>query len=404
MALMGHIAAAVGWMFAGLAAAGSFYTAMTAVLVLRFFDARRGPTAEVKEAPATRETVTLLKPLHGAEAGLRQNLAAHFFQERYEPLQVVFGVQRLDDPAADIARALMADHPDVASDLAIGDFPAIPNRKVANLMQMLPFATGAILVISDSDIKPPPDHLHRVLRALSETRPEIRPETPPDGGSSVGIVTCPYFGVGETGLWSDVAGMGLSYHFLPNVITGVSLGLAKPCMGSTIALRRETLEQIGGFGAFGAVLADDYAMGAAVRRLGLRSVVAPCLVAHSCSEKTLGEVFRHELRWARTIRGVDLAGHAGSLVTHPAPLALIGVLLTGCAAPALVVLAVSIVARFLLAVVIDSVARRRTRLLWLLPLRDVLSFAVFVGSFLGRAVEWRGEKFHVTTGGDLRPA
>ena len=119
MALMGHIAAAVGWMFAGLAAAGSFYTAMTAVLVLRFFDARRGPTAEVKEAPATRETVTLLKPLHGAEAGLRQNLAAHFFQERYEPLQVVFGVQRLDDPAADIARALMADHPDVASDLAI---------------------------------------------------------------------------------------------------------------------------------------------------------------------------------------------------------------------------------------------------------------------------------------------
>jgi len=144
-------------------------------------------------------------------------------------------------------------------------------------------------------------------------------------------------------------------------------------------------------------------MGAAVRDLGLRSVVAPSLVAHSCSEGTLGEVFRHELRWARTIRGVDLAGHAGSLVTYPAPLALLAVLLTKFAAPALVVLALAIVARFLLAAAIDRSARHHSRLLWLLPVRDMLSLAVFIGSFLGRAVEWRGEKFHVTTDGDLSP-
>jgi ceramide glucosyltransferase len=396
MAFMSHIASGLGWMFAVLAAAGSIYTAITAILVHRFFDTRRSPPAEDQKAPESHDydTVTFLKPLHGAEAGLRQNLSAHFFQDLHNPLQIVFGLQRQDDPAADIARAVMAEHPDVPASVAIGDRQAVPNRKVANLIQMFPLAAGTILVVTDSDIRPPPDHLRRVLDALDR----------PDSGPEVGIVTCPYFGVGESGVWSEIAGMGVSYQFLPNVIAGVSLGMARPCMGSTIALSRETLERIGGFDAFGAVLADDYAMGAAVRALGLRSVLAPSLVAHGCSENTLGEVFRHELRWARTIRGVDFAGHAGSLVTHPAPLAMIGALLTGFAIPALIVLAVAVVARFLLAAVIDRAARRRSRLLWLLPVRDMLSFAVFVGSFLGRTVEWRGEKFHVTTDGDLSPA
>lgn len=197
--------------------------------------------------------------------------------------------------------------------------------------------------------------------------------------------------------------MGLSYQFLPNVITGVSLGLATPCMGSTIALRRETLERIGGFEAFGAVLADDYALGAAVRGLGLRSVLAPVPVVHTCTESSLAEVFRHELRWARTIRRVDLAGHAGSLVTHPVPLALIGTVLTLGAPAAAGVLILAIVARFLLCAAIERAARRRGRLPWLLPLRDMLSFAVFGASFVGQSVEWRGESFHVTAKGDLRP-
>lgn len=389
MALASHVAAGLGWVIAVLAAAGSIYTAMTAVLVLRFFEARGGRSAGDTEASVPLETVSLLKPLHGAEAGLRQNLEAHFLQRVHNRLQIVFGAQRADDPAAALAAALAADHPSIPAAVSIGDRAGMPNRKIANLVQMYPAATGDILVLIDSDIRPPPGHLDRVIAALD--------------APGVGVVTCPYFGVGETGFWSEIAGMGLSYQFLPNVITGVSLGMAKPCMGSTIALRRRTLERIGGFDAFGEVLADDYAMGAAVRALGLASVTAPSLVAHSCSEASLAEVFGHELRWARTVKGVDPAGHAGSVVTHPVVLALIAAPLTGFAAPTLAILTVAVVARFLLAGVIDRVAGRRSRLLWLLPLRDMLSFGVFVGSFLGRAVEWRGQKFHVTTNGDLSP-
>ncbi len=320
---------------------------------------------------------------------LRQNVDAHFSQDAVFPHEIVFGVQRPDDPAIDIANAAIAAHPAIRAMIAIGDRPGPPNRKIANLIQMTAHATGEILVITDSDIRPPPDHLTRVLQALSAT--------------GVGVVTCPYAGEGVAGLWSEVAALGLSYQFLPNLITGVTLGMAKPCMGSTIALRRDTLERIGGFEAFAHVLADDYAIGAAVRGLGLRSVTVPLVVTHVCTETTLREVFSHELRWARTIRGVDPAGHAGSVVTHPVPIALAGAFLTGLKPAALAVLAAAIVARFLLSLAIDRGAGRRTRLRWVLPLRDMLSFTVFVTSFLGHAVEWRGEKFHVTSDGDLSP-
>ena len=123
--------------------------------------------------------------------------------------------------------------------------------------------------------------------------------------------------------------MGISYGFLPNVAAGVGLGLAHPCMGSTIALRRAVLDEIGGFEAFAEVLADDYEIGRAVRARGYRIALPACLLAHGCGETRLGEVFAHELRWAVTIRCMDPAGHAGSVVTHPLALALLALLLLG---------------------------------------------------------------------------
>jgi ceramide glucosyltransferase len=145
-------------------------------------------------------------------------------------------------------------------------------------------------------------------------------------------------------------------------------------------------------------------MGAAVRGLGLRSVVAPMLVAHSCAERGLREVAAHELRWARTVKSLDFPGHVGSLMTHPLPLAVIAALLLGMTPPALAILALALASRVVLAATADRAAGRRTASLWLIPPRDVLSFCVFVGSFCGQAVAWRGETFHVTADGDLVPA
>ncbi len=386
--MIGVVASVLGWLLAVLAACGVVYTAMTGVLVLRFFHSRQ-VSARRTDPDAAPTTVTILKPLHGAEAGLRQNLAAHFFQNAHNSIQIIFGAQNPADPAIAIAQDVIAGHPATTALVAVGQGGEGTNRKVANLIQMTVHATGEVLILCDSDIGPPPDHVGRVLAALD--------------GPGVGIVTCPYYGRGETGPWSVLAAMGLSYQFMPSVITGVSLGMATPCMGSTIALRREALEAIGGLEAFRDVLADDYAMGAAVRALGLKSVVAPVLVSHSCTELSFSEVFAHELRWARTVKGVDPAGHGGSLVTHPVPLALLAVLLLGLQPFPLLLLAAAVGARVMLGCVADRVIGRSSGPLWMLPLRDMLSFAVFVGSFLGRAVVWRGEKFHVTADGDLSP-
>ena len=376
----------LGRAFAVLAIAGAIYTVLATVFVRRFFhhDAQLTPPAI---DPST--SVTIMKALHEGEPALRHNLQSFFCQAREGQADIVFGVQDTADPAIHVVEALRVQHPDLKVQLRIDGERRGRNAKVSNLIGMAGQARGDVLVISDSDIEAPPEYLARVLDALA--------------APGVGVVTCPYVGRGDTGFWSDVAAMGLSWQFMPNVITGVGLGMARPCMGSTVALRRETLERIGGFQRFRDVLADDYLLGAAVRERGLRSVVAPVLVSHSCSEMTLGEVLSHELRWARTVKSVDFPGHLGSLVTYPTPLALVAVLLLNLSPASLAILVAALAARVLLATTVDRIAHRRTGAAWLLPIRDMLSFAVFVGSFFGHTVVWRGQRFHVTTNGALAP-
>ena len=368
-----------------LAGGGVGYTILSGLFLKRFF---RRP-AETAQLNADCDGASLLKPLHGEEPGLERNLLSGFFQDDASSAQIVFGLHEPEDSARRITDRLMAEHPATQTILCIDPRRYGRNGKISNLINMAPHATQPILIVSDSDIGVPTDYVRRVLQALA--------------GAGVGVVTCPYYGIAETGLWSKLAAMGLSYHFLPNVIAGVTMRMAAPCMGSTIALRRETLERIGGFEAFADVLADDYAIGAAVRRLGLKSVVAPVLVSHSFSEQSFTEFFSHELRWARTVKGVDFLGHIGSLVSHPFALALLAGALLGFPPAAWLLIGAALLARLWLMRATEAVIGAKTGPWWLMPARDMLSFLVFASSFAGRAVEWRGVKFHVSQDGDLKP-
>ena len=164
-------------------------------------------------------------------------------------------------------------------------------------------------MLADSDIRVHPLYLDGVTAALAEP--------------GVGLVTCLYRGLPADGIWSRLAADAMNSHFLPNVLVGLKLGLAKPCFGSTIALRRDTLAKIGGFEAFADQLADDYAIGAAVRRLGLRVAIPPMLVSHICYEPRLSPIWSGtNCGLARTIRCIDPLGYVGLLVTNPTPFAL----------------------------------------------------------------------------------
>jgi ceramide glucosyltransferase len=160
---------------------------------------------------------------------------------------------------------------------------------------------------------------------------------------------------------------------------------------------------MGGFARFADGLADDYAMGAAIRALGLQVAIPDDLVDHACCERRVQEVFRHELRWARTIRGIDPAGHAASVVTHPLPFALVAALLQGLSWPSLALLAVVVACRLTLVRQANRLTADRLPL-WLAPARDLLSFTIFACSFFIGVVSWRDQRYQVRGDGTLQPS
>lgn len=377
--------AILGWILTGLAGVGGIYALLSAWLVDRFAARRAGPPTPVCPVFAP---VTILKPLHGAEPGLAEALETFFRQDYPAPIQIVFGVQSKTDPAIRIVEALCDRYPAVPADLVVSARVHGDNAKVSNLANMAVSARHRLIVLSDSDIAVSPDYLRRVVSALA--------------GAGVGAVTCLYAGRATVpGLGARLSAMGVSYHFLPNVVTGVSLGLAQPCMGSTIALSADTLAAIGGFEAFADYLADDYEIGRAVRAGGRAVAIPGFAVRHAAPEESLRAWFVHELRWMRTIRLNDPAGHFGSVVTHPLPLALLGCMASGFSVSSLWILTATFLGRAVLKWRIDRCFGAASGPLWLLPIRDICAFCVFLVSLAGGPVEWRGQKLHVAAGGYL---
>lgn len=381
--MMATFLTSAGWLLAGLALCGAAYALAAAFYAGRFM------RAAALSAPSY-PPVTLLKPLHLGEPGLSDNLESFFAQDYPGALQIVFGVRDEKDPAVAVVQSLQARYPHrdtvIVADGARYGF----NAKISNLINMLPAARHDILVLSDSDIKVPSDWLRQVTDALAKP--------------GVGLVTCLYTGEvvrGDTRLWSTLSAMGTSYDFLPNVMLATSLGLADPCMGSTIALTRGVLEEIGGLTAFADFLADDYEIGRAVRAKGYTVAIPALGVGHTAVEPSALDLFRHELRWTRTIRMLDSVGHLGSVVTFGFPIALIAALFLDFNGVSLAVMLITLSARLFLKRRIDGIFGTHAGPFWLLPLRDLLSFAVFVMSRFGETVYWRGSRFQVETSGAL---
>jgi len=355
---------------------GCIFTLVEAGFVLAF--SAEQPTSA--DAPP----VTVLKPLHRAEPDLAQRLAALCQQDYTGPVQIVCGARGDLAPATAAVREVNAAFPD-AIELVADQRSHGTNGKVSNLANMLPRARYDTIVLSDSDIVVERDYLRRVVALLAE----------PD----VGAVTCLYYGIGGAGLWSRVSALATNTHFLPQAITALGLRLGKPCCGATLALHRSMLDRIGGFAAFADALADDYAIGAAVRAAGYEVKAAPFVVGHRSFEGSLREFMRHEVRIARTIRSIDPLGYAGTILTHPLPLALLGMLSGGLTAMLLMLAAVA--ARVTLCRCVERRFGLPRQTYWLLPLQDVLVFGVYVASFFGARVHWQGVDFRVAADGTL---
>lgn len=344
--------------------------------------------AAARAPRAAWPSVTVLKPLHGLEPGLEAKLESLFAHGYAGPVQIVFGTGSADDPALALARAIAARHPQAMVAFASDAARIGPNAKLCNLANMAPAIAHDIVVIADSDVAWAPDTLARVVDALEEP--------------GVGLVSCLHIGRGDAGFWSRVAAMDISYRYMPAVLLGQALRLATPVLGPTMALRAQTLEQIGGFAAFTPVLADDYEIGRAVRALGLATRVPDFFIIHGCTEPSLRALIRHELRWSVTIFRIDPVGFAGSVVTHAALLSLAALALGGPGPVAFAVLAAALAAQLAIKLRIDRAAGRSSGPFWLMPLRLVLTGVVFAATFFVNKVDWRGAQFRVTRDGRLQ--
>lgn len=344
-----------------------------------------------KSPPPTRRTipVTVLKPLHLAEPGLDQNLRTFLRQDYDGAVQIVFGASSQSDPALAVVKALRDDFPDVDISVVVGSKLGATNPKVANLINMVAHAKYELLVLSDSDIRVGPEYLRRIVGEFDEPQ--------------AGAVSLLYSGTPRGNLWAKLAAMNIDCHFFPNARLGMALGLAHPCFGSTIALRRRTLEEIGGFEAISNVLADDYELGRAVRARGYRVVIPDFTVEHVCSETGFLSLFQQELRWAKTNFLLGGFGYIGSVVTYPLPLALLAFLLLGNTSLSFSAVAWALASRLFLVFKVGRHIGSRNDYIWLLPLRDTMSFFVYLASFFGRNVEWRGRRFATRADGALAP-
>jgi ceramide glucosyltransferase len=360
---------------------GCAYLAVTVYAIRRLI--RRPLPQAVESIP-----VSLLKPLCGDDSGLYENLRSFCLQD-YGTFQIVFGVADQADPAIPVVRRLMTEFPALDIALAVGGTSRAANLKVANLINMLPQASHDLLAVSDSDMRVPPRYLAAVTAPLADP--------------GIGLVTCLYRGISAGGLWSDLAAMHINQGFLPQAAVGDALGAGGGAFGASLVLRRATLDAIGGFARVADYLADDHALGQAVRSLAQRLLLSPLLVDNLVYEAGPGALFRHELRWASTVRLLAPAGYVGLVISHPLALALLALFLGAPPIWAISGLILVFLVRWVTVRLNEQALGLRRAPAYLLPLRDLLSFVVYIASFFTRNVAWRDHRFQIGRDGRLSP-
>jgi len=356
------------------AAVGCVYLAATAWLILRY------RTGEPHRVPAP-VPVSVIMPLCGQEPGLYERLLALCDQQYSGKTEIVCGTLDRHDAAIEIVAAVKKARPD--ADLHCHADPKMhgQSRKMSNLSNIFRHLRYDTLVMIDSDIEVEPDYLSRVVAELQ------RP--------GVGAVTCLYGGVDSGTPWSRLSAMTATLHFIPNVIGGLAMGLARPCLGPTIAMSRDMLNRIGGLAAFTDQLFDDYAIGEAVRATGYTVSVSSFTVGHVYQEQTARALLASQLRQACTIKGIDPIGHFGSIITHPFALALIALALGG-GEDALALAIVALACRISLWWCMQQRFAARSNDYLLLPVRELVGFAAHVASFFVGTVTWRGQRYRLS--------
>lgn len=391
---------------------GSIALLSIALLIWQWLAALRFPlhrrTGDHSFAPA----VTLLKPLKGCDAGTEDCLRSWFVQDYTGPTQILFGIAAANDPAGDVVRKLLREFPERDAQLIVCDQSLGANGKVSTLVQLEPQAKHEIVVVSDADVRVPPDFLANAIGPLRH--PEV------------GLVNCFYRLANPTTLAMQCEAIAINADFWSQVLQARSLRPLDFALGAVMITRRRLLDEIGGFKSLVNCLADDFQLGNQIARRGKRVELSTVVV--ECWDPPAGwrPAWKHQLRWARTIRVSRPRAYFFSVLSNVTlwallwPLAASGKVIAHMAWPSYggsgsltaglqfaFAVAVGMVFMLMRMVVVYDLLRRLARspayadYLWLVPIKDLLQAAIWLGAFTGNRVEWRGEKFKLRRDGTM---
>ena len=367
------------------------FLAMAVLGAVKFHRAAAAQRRQAQSIPeSSMPPVTLLKPVHGLESNLKENIES-FFNLDYPAYEIIFGADVEDNPALAVVREICARYPQIPTHIVITGSPPWPNPPAYAFFCIAKHAKNEILVTSDSDVFVQPSYLREVV--------------PPLLDPNNGMLTCVYRGKNAGGFWSGIHAIGMSVEMTAGVVTANLLEGMKFGLGPTIVVRRDALDKIGGFSALQDYFANDFMLGNLIEKNGYKVVLSRHIIDHVISPLSFQRVWQHEVRWARSTRGSRRWGHLFSVLVYAMPYGILG--LIGAAMLGHVWLGVVFLAGAFVNRVIESWAigwgvtgDPGSRSLWRYPLRDLLGFFVWCASYLGRyRAVWRNVQYDLTTDG-----
>ena len=352
--------------------------------VVRF---RSGARKQLRSIPddAHLPPVSVLKPVHGLEAQLKENIES-FFRQDYPDYELLFAADQEDDPALEVVREVCGRYPHIRSRVLVTGTPW-PNPVVYSFHCMAEVAAHEILVTTDSDVEVGPQYLREIVPPL------LDPE--------VGLVTCVYRGKNAAGFFSGLTAIGMSVEMTAGVLVANLLEGMKFGLGPTTAVRKDSLVRIGGYTALQDYIAYDFAIGDLMAKAGYRVVLSGHVIDHVVNQKSFRRMWQNQLRWAQTTRYSRPKGHFGSGLIFAMPYGVLGFLAAGFLGHwgiASLLLGAAVVNRLVEAWLVGWMVVRDPRIRrapWLYPLRDLLGFSVWFASYLKLRYVWRDSRFEL---------
>ena len=365
-----------------MAAIGAVYYVLSTAALLACFSGK-----PIASNPGFAPSVSILKPVCGVDKDADVNFASYLAQD-YPSYEVLFGALEASDAA--IGLVLDTIQGNKRASLHIGTTIRGVNNKVRVLHQLAKHASGEILVVTDADTRVSPEFLATMVAPFEDAK--------------VGVVTCLYKGIEASTVADALEGLHMSCVFAPGVACARSIGGLDFGLGAAIAIRTEALRQMGGFERIVDYLADDYQLGHVPAMFGYRVELSKYVMEDVLPGQGLREMLARDVRWSRTTKASRPAGHAGLVFTFGTSYAMLALLASGFSRTAWMVLTGVLIVRLLTAFVgaFSCMGDREfPRRMWLLPLRDILSFLVWLIGYAGRGVAWRGRRLRILRGGIL---